>query len=93
MSLDADEQALIKLWNNILSEARSTGKCNPNWTYGVYQITKEINTFQTVGTGKSKKNVYDYPQLNGDLDTLRTMLKAYYKSHITKKMFQYELLK
>lgn len=93
MSLDADEQALIKLWNNILTEARATGKCIPNWTYGVYQITKEINTFQTVGTGKSKKNVYDYPQLNGDLDTLRTMLKAYYKSHITKKMFQYELLK
>lgn len=93
MSLDADEQALIKLWNNILTEARATGKCNPNWTYGVYQITKEINTFQTVGTGKSKKNIYDYPQLNGDLDTLRTMLKAYYKSHITKKMFQYELLK
>ena len=46
-----------------------------------------------VGTGKKKKNVYDYPVLNGDLDTLRTKLKAYYKSHITEKMFKYELLK
>ena len=27
------------------------------------------------------------------VDTLRTMLKAYYKSHITDKMFEYELLK
>ena len=30
---------------------------------------------------------------NGYLETLRTDLKAYYKSHITDKMFQYELLK
>lgn len=50
-------------------------------------------TPKTIGTGKSKKMVYDYLVLNGYLDTLRTMLKAYYKSHITEKMFKYELLK
>ena len=54
---------------------------------------KELNTAQRVGSGKNKKIVYDYPVLNGYLDTLRTMLKAYYKSHITEKMFKYELLK
>ena len=37
--------------------------------------------------------LYDYPSLNGDLEALRVMLKAYYKSHITEKMFKYELLK
>ena len=59
----------------------------------MYQITKELNTFTIVGTGKNKKKVYDYPVLNGDLDTLRTKLKMYYKTHITEKMFKYELLK
>lgn len=93
MTLDADEKALMNLWNDILSEAKKTANYDSRLTYGVYQITKELNTYQTVGTGKNKKIVYDYPVLNGYLDTLRTMLKAYYKSHITDKMFKYELLK
>lgn len=93
MTLDADEKALVTLWNNILDEAKKTENYDSRLTYGVYQITKELNTSKTVGTGKSKKTVYDYPVLNGYLDTLRTMLKAYYKSHITEKMFKYELLK
>ena len=93
MRLDGEEQALMDLWYKILSEAKKTANYKPEWTYGVYQITKELNTFTVVGVGKQKKNVYDYPVLNGDLDTLRTKLKAYYKSHITEKMFKYELLK
>lgn len=93
MTLDADEKALVALWNNILDEAKKTENYDNRLTYGVYQITKELNTSKTIGTGKSKKTVYDYPVLNGYLDTLRTMLKAYYKSHITEKMFKYELLK
>ena len=93
MTLDADEKALVELWNRILDEAKKTANYNSQLTYGVYQITKELNTAQTVGSGKNKKIVYDYPVLNGYLDTLRAMLKAYYKSHITDKMFEYELLK
>ena len=93
MTLDTDEETLVSLWNNILNEAKKTENYDGRLTYGVYQITKELNTFKTIGTGKSKKTVYDYPILNGYLDTLRTMLKAYYKSHITEKMFKYELLK
>lgn len=93
MTLDADEKVLVVLWNNILDEAKKTENYDSRLTYGVYQITKELNTSKTAGTGKNKKTVYDYPVLNGYLDTLRTMLKAYYKSHITRKMFKYELLK
>lgn len=93
MILDDDEKALVELWNRILDEAKKTANYDSRLTYGVYQITKELNTSQTVGNGKNKKIVYDYPVLNGYLDTLRTMLKAYYKSHITEKMFKYELLK
>lgn len=93
MTLDADEKALMKLWDDILMEAKRTANYDSRLTYGVYQITKELNTSHKTGTGRSQQTVYDYPTLNGYLETLRTNLKAYYKSHITDKMFQYELLK
>lgn len=93
MILDADEKALMKLWDDILAEAKRTANYDSRLTYGVYQITKELNTSHKTGTGRSQQTVYDYPTLNGYLETLRTNLKAYYKSHITDKMFQYELLK
>lgn len=93
IALDKEEQKLLELWNKIIYEAKKTKNYNPDFNYGVYQIKKELNTSQVVGTGKNKKKVYDYPILNGYLNTLRTMLKAYYKSHITEKMFEYELLK
>ena len=93
MTLDADEKALMKLWDDILAEAKRTVNYDSRLTYGIYQITKELNTSHKTGTGRSQKTVYDYPTLNGYLETLRTNLKAYYKSHITDKMFQYELLK
>lgn len=92
-ALNNDEKKLINVWNQIMDEARKTANYNPEYNYGVYQITKELNTSQVVGTGKNKKTIYDYPVLNGYLESLRTMLKAYYKRHITKKMFKYELLK
>lgn len=93
MTLDTDEKALMKLWDDILMEAKKTANYDSRLTYGVYQITKELNTSHKTGTGRSQQTVYDYPTLNGYLETLRTNLKAYYKSHITDKMFQYELLK
>lgn len=93
MTLDTDEKALMKLWDDILAEAKRTANYDSRLTYGVYQITKELNTSHKTGTGRSQKTIYDYPTLNGYLETLRTNLKAYYKSHITDKMFQYELLK
>lgn len=93
MTLDADEKDLMKLWEDILAEAKRTANYDSRLTYGVYQITKELNTWHKTGTGRAQKTVYDYPILNGYLETLRTNLKVYYKSYITNKMFQYELLK
>lgn len=92
-TLDEEEKKLLEVWRQILTEARKTAGYNPDFNYGVYQITKELNTSKAVGAGKTKRIVYDYPELNGDLETLRRMLKEYYKSHITEKMFRYELLK
>lgn len=93
LALDDDEKELMELWNRILEEARKTKGYHPEYTYGTYQITKEINTFQEIGDGRSKRKVYDHPTLNGNLATLRDKLKKYYQTHIADKMFQYELLK
>lgn len=90
---DCDEQELINLWNNVMEEAKKTVGYDSSLTYGVYQITKELNTSYKEGKGRNKRTVYDYPVLNGYLVALRDRLKAYYKSHITDLMFKYELLK
>lgn len=81
------------MWKKILEKAKKTKNYDSKWNYGVYQISKELNTFEKVGTGSKKQNVYDYPELNGNLNTLRAKLKAYYKKYISEKMFTYELVK
>lgn len=93
MTLDEDEKKLIFLWESILSEAKKTANYNGSLTYGIYQISRELNTSHKEGTGTSERIVYDYPELNSYLTSLRDNLKLYYKSHITAKMFKYELLK
>lgn len=93
MTLDDDEKKLMFLWKSILSEAKKTANYNSALTYGIYQISLELNTSHKEGTGTSERIVYDYPELNSYLTSLRDNLKLYYKSHITAKMFKYELLK
>ena len=53
ITLDADEKALMKLWEDILAEAKRTTNYDSRLTYGVYQITKELNTSHKTGTGRS----------------------------------------
>ena len=92
-TLNEDEEELLKLWKRILKKAKETKGYNAKYSYGVYQIDKELNTFTIDNSYKTRKKVYDYPELNGDLVTLRTKLKEYYNKHIRDKMFQYELVK
>ena len=89
----AQEKKLYNLWSDIISAAKKTKNYNPKLTYGVYQITKELNTFHFEGSGYRKKKVYDYPLLNGYLTSLRKQLKQYYLSVIKSDMFKYELIK
>lgn len=88
--LDADEKELLEVWSRVLDKAEKTGKMVDGFTYGPYQIEQEINTFVKTEDGK---NVYDYPELNSELNTLKVLLKKYYTTHIREKMFEYELVK
>lgn len=92
-NLSEQEQNLLDLWGNILQEAKKTANYDPKLTYGVYQITKELNTFHQEGVGTRKKKVADYPVLNGYLVSLRDNLKQYYLDVIKEEMFKYELVK
>lgn len=88
--LDVDEKELLEVWSRVLDKAEKTGKMVDGFTYGPYQIEQEINTFVKTEDGK---NVYDYPELNSELNTLKVLLKKYYTTHIREKMFEYELVK
>ena len=93
MKLDSVENHLLNIWEDILAEAKVAKNYDKTLTYGVYQITKELNTSYVEGNGRKKRRIYDYPNLNSYLETLRINLKKYYKSHIKVKMFEYELIK
>ena len=79
------------MWKALLRWAKTTRKYNPDYTYGVYQIFAELNTFtQDKETGESKP---DYPELNGIFKSLKQKVKEYYNSEIVPILFEYELLK
>jgi hypothetical protein len=90
IKLTKQESELINLYYKILTQAKQTQNYNATFKYGVYQITKELNTSHK---DKHDKTQYDYPELNGDLKTLKTKLKDYYLEIIKPDLFKYELLK
>ncbi|MDD6005615.1 MAG: hypothetical protein PUC68_08095 [Firmicutes bacterium] len=91
--LNDDENEVINLWNSILTEIKTHPEYNANLRYGTYQINEEINIYTEINDGRRKERRYKYPDLNGNLDSLGTKLKDYYKKYIAPKMFEYELLK
>ena len=85
------ETEIFKLWNLILELAKKTKNYKRDLTYGVYQITVELDTF--VHDDETDKNVYDYPELHGHLQTLKKLVRDYYNSEIVPTLFKYEFLK
>ncbi|MBQ8790320.1 MAG: hypothetical protein IJZ51_03300 [Ruminiclostridium sp.] len=85
------ENELLEMWESVLRWAKKTDKYNSNYTYGVYQIFAELNTFTPdEETGENKP---DYPELNGALKSLKQKVKEYYNSEIVPTLFEYEFLK
>lgn len=84
------EQQLLKQWELVLENAKKTKKYDHALTYGVYQIIDELNTSYKDEKGKT---VYDYPELNGHLNTLKQLVKKYYLDEIVPFLFEYQFLK
>lgn len=90
LNLTKEEQDLMQLWNLILSLSKETKNYNPIYKYGTYQILNELNTYIL---DDDNNKIYDYNELNGYLEVLKTKLKAYYEKNISQLLFKYELLK
>ena len=85
------ERLLLEQWNKILYDAKQTKNYNKALTYGLFQIDKELNTSHK--DLELDKLVYDYPSLNGNINTLKQMIKSYYNAEIVPTLFEYEFLK
>ncbi len=87
---------LLQKWREIFKLVKVTKEYNPKFTYGLYQICRDINI--KVETGDyNKRNEpimeYKYSDLNDVIKELKEQLKEFYDKHITPKLFKYELLK
>lgn len=82
---------MLSLWKLIIELAKTTKNYNKELTYGIYQISVELDTF--VHDDETDRNVYDYPELHGHLQTMKKFIKEYYNSEIVPTLFEYEFLK
>jgi hypothetical protein len=96
LKLTGREQVLVRLWRAVrdeaakIDEAADIKKLNPSFTYGPYQIDKEINTSTKDERGRK---VYDHSVLNDKLAQLKIALVAYYDEVILPRLFAHDLLK
>jgi len=88
------ENDLLCLWNKILIQAKQTKNYNKKINYNPYQIDIELNTtYQDINSNGKEIKIHNYPELNGNLNTLKVELKEYYLKEIVPTLFEYELLK
>ena len=91
LSCGVQENQIIKQWEEILYWAKQTKNYDPSLTYGVYQISDELDTSQKdVITGETH---WDYKELHSALQTLKQLVKNYYNTEIVPTLFEYEFLK
>ena len=88
--LTKEEKDLLDNFTDILSKAKATKTYNRKYTYGTYQIDEELNTRYE---NENDEWIYDYPELNTAINSLKTKLAKYYENNIQPKLFEYELLK
>lgn len=106
-SLSHTDTAILSLWGTILEEAKQTKNYKKEYTYGLYQIIQELNTYTYQWKSYTKEEIknlklsssdkkwvnVEYVSLNTKIDELKKFLKEYYKHEIQEKLFEYELLK
>jgi len=90
MKLSANEQVMVDIWKNILSEAKKTKEYDSRWNYGLYQIIDELDTTYVDVNGNTQ---YTYTQLHTYITTLKTKVREYYLNEIVPYLFKYEFLK
>lgn len=93
---DNIDRDILNSWNDILLYLSNTEEYNQSWTYGLYQIDKEINVKTGSGTFNKKNEeimIPKYRKLDEKISLLKDKLKHYYNTEIKPKLFKYQLLK
>jgi hypothetical protein len=85
------ETKLLEQWETVLHWAKQAKNYDPALTYGVYQISSELDTsHKDEVTGDT---VWENVELHTALVGLKTLVKEYYNSEIVPILFEYEYLK
>ena len=85
------ETELLEQWETVLHWAKQAKNYDPALTYGVYQISSELDTsHKDEVTGDT---VWENVELHTALVGLKTLVKEYYNSEIVPILFEYEYLK
>lgn len=86
-----NEIKLIEQFDKIILYAKKTDNYNKKQNYGLYQIDQELNTKQK--NELTGEIIPDYPELNGEIKSLKDNVKQYYLDEIVDGLFKYSLLK
>lgn len=91
--LDDKDKALITRWERLLSIAKTTDEYKANYKYGLYQIMKELDTYEEVQKGLKIEKKYNNPDLHNNINLLNKEVNRYYEELIEPLLFKYELIK
>lgn len=90
LKLNNDEEIIMKQWEILIDAAKKTKEYNPNYTYGLYQIYDEIDTYyEDINGNKIWNNI----EVHSALQTMKILCKNYYNKEIVPELFKYEFLK
>ncbi len=90
MKLSKRDKDILSIWDNVMQKAKQVPCYDETCKYGTYQIKQELNTYSL---DERKKKIYDYPELNSAIVSLKMELKKYYIDIIMPLLLKYELIK
>lgn len=97
LTLNDDDNKLLKKWKDVLEEARNCDEFNPNWVYNYNQIENDMASLKIESGDYNKKGEPimrpKYQELFDKVKYLSNELKSYYCKNILPKLYKYELLK
>ena len=88
--LTEEENKLVSLYNQLIRTIVTAEEYNEDFTYGIYQIEKEIDTTYHDSKGNCCHNHGDVQNL---LKIIKEKAKAYYANEIAPVLLKYELIK
>lgn len=91
MKCNETENTLISQWETILNYAKEAENYNASLTYGMYQISVELDTSHKDET--TGETIWDNVELHSALQGLKGLIKTYYNAEIVPVLFEYEFLK